>query len=120
MGSIPIGTSAFSLCLGTALSLQAADKKVLLIAGPPSHGPRQHEHNAGVLLLQQCLGGVKGLQATASNGWPADEALAAADAVIIFADGGGRHIALAGDHLAQLDAVAQRGGGIGFISPPIL
>ena len=102
-------------CLATALSLHAADKKVLLIAGPPSHGPRTHEHNAGVLLLQQCLRGVQGLQVAASNGWPAAEAVASADAVIIFADGGPRHIALAGEHLAELDAVARRGGGIGFL-----
>ena len=105
-----------TICFLGALSLQAADKKVLLIAGPPSHGPAQHEHNAGVLLLQQCLAGVKGLQVVASNGWPAEAAaLTSADAVIIFADGGARHIALADDHLAQLEAVAKRGGGIGFL-----
>lgn len=105
-----------ALFLAGALSLHAADKKVLLIAGPPSHGPGHHEHNAGVLLLQQCLAGVKGLQVTASNGWPAEAAaLATADAVIIFSDGGARHIALAEDHLAQLESLAKRGGGIGFL-----
>src|SRR5262245_12559439 len=39
----------------SAVGLDAADKKVLLIAGHPSHGPGFHEHNAGVLLLQKCL-----------------------------------------------------------------
>jgi hypothetical protein len=104
------------LCLFTA-SLQAADKNVLLIAGPPSHGPGQHEHNAGVLLLQKCLAGVPGLKTeVALNGWPKDgAAVTRADVVLIFADGGRRHIALADDHLARLEDVAARGGGIGFL-----
>ncbi len=102
--------------LAGTFSIHAADKKVLLIAGPPSHGPGNHEHHAGVLLLRQCLAHVPGLQASVSNGWPADPvAVARADAVIIFADGGAKHVALAGDHLGQLDALAKRGGGIGFL-----
>jgi hypothetical protein len=101
-----------------AAAASAADKKVLLIAGPPSHGPGQHEHNAGVLLLQQCLAGVPGLKtAVALNGWPADTATAFAgvDAVIIFADGGPRHIALQEDRLAALDRVLAHGAGLGLL-----
>jgi len=57
----------------------AADKKVLLIAGLPSHGPGAHEHNAGVLLLQKCLAGTKGLMVDVSlNGWPRDAAASTA------------------------------------------
>ena len=33
----------------------AADKKIVLIAGRPSHGPGDHEFRAGSLLLQKCL-----------------------------------------------------------------
>ena len=34
----------------------AADKKsIVMIAGKPSHGPGQHEHNAGIQLLKKCL-----------------------------------------------------------------
>src|SRR6476646_6864392 len=37
-------------------TLSAADaKNILMIAGKPSHGPAQHEHNAGVQLLAKCL-----------------------------------------------------------------
>ena len=37
-------------------SIFAADKKqLILIAGRPSHGPGEHEHNAGVQLLAKCL-----------------------------------------------------------------
>jgi len=42
---------ALALCGGLA-AVHAADKKnVLLIAGRPSHGPGEHEHNAGIQLL---------------------------------------------------------------------
>lgn len=99
-------------------SLSAAgEKKVLLIAGTPSHGPGQHEHNAGILLLQKCLAGVPGLKTEVSlNGWPHDPvAFASVDAVLIFCDGGGRHLAIVDDHPAILEAAAAKGAGIGFI-----
>ncbi|MGH9662958.1 MAG: ThuA domain-containing protein, partial [Bryobacteraceae bacterium] len=57
------------------LSASAASRQVLLIAGPPSHGPLAHEHNAGVLLLKKWLDQVPGMHATvALNGWPSDAA----------------------------------------------
>ena len=34
---------------GSALSLSAADKRVLLIAGTPSHGPGMHEPEVAIL-----------------------------------------------------------------------
>jgi Trehalose utilisation len=100
-----------------ATTLFAADKKILLIAGPPSHGPGQHEHNAGVLLLQKCLASVKGVSTeVALNGWPKNPtAFAQVDAVIIFADGGARHIALQEDRLAVLGKVLGRGAGLGLL-----
>lgn len=96
---------------------QAADKKVLLIAGPPSHGPGAHEHNAGMLLLQKCLKGFPGLKTEISlNGWPKNpSAFDQVDAVIIYSDGGPRHIALADDHLDVLRKVVAKGTGIGLL-----
>ena len=53
--------------------VSAADKKIVLVAGKPSHGPGSHEHNAGVQLLKKCLDSVKGVKAEVQlNGWPAD------------------------------------------------
>lgn len=99
-----------------ATSLFAADKKILLIAGPPSHGPGQHEHNAGILLLQKCLASVPGLKTEAVNGWPKNAAsFEGADAIIIFADGGEKHIALQDDHLAVLGKAMERGAGLGLL-----
>jgi type 1 glutamine amidotransferase len=104
------------LALATATAT-AADKKVLLVAGLPSHGAGAHEHNAGVLLLQKCLAGTNGLKVEVSlNGWPRDAAaLVGVDAVVMYCDGGVKHLALAENRLAVLTALAARGVGIGCI-----
>lgn len=95
----------------------AAAKKILLIAGPPSHPPGAHEHNAGVLLLQKCLDGVPGLKTdVVLGGWPKDDAqLQGVDAIIIYADGGPRHIALQENRLAVLDKALAKGAGLGLL-----
>lgn len=98
-------------------SAGAADKKVLLIAGPPSHGPGAHEHNAGVLLLQKCLRGTPGIKTEiALNGWPKDPAVFRdVDAILIYADGGVRHIAIQNENLDTLRAALARGAGLGLL-----
>jgi hypothetical protein len=48
------------------------------------------------------------------NGWPKEaDAFDGADAIIVFSDGGGGHIVI--PHLDQVDALAKKGVGIGFI-----
>ncbi|MGH7956844.1 MAG: ThuA domain-containing protein, partial [Opitutaceae bacterium] len=103
-----------SLCTA---ALSGAEKKVLLIAGPPSHGPGQHEHNAGVLLLQKCLVNVPGLKTEVRlGGWPKDDsALSDVAAIIIFADGGPKHIALQGENLRRIDQALGKGAGLGLL-----
>lgn len=98
-----------------ALFAGAADKTLVLIAGRPSHGPLDHEFRAGCLLLQKCLAGVPGLHVEVhTNGWVQDpKALERADAVLIYADGGGGHPGIQGDHLAQLERLVKRGAGLG-------
>lgn len=103
---------AFSL-LGSAFS---ADKKnIVMIAGKPSHGPGQHEHNAGIQLLKKCLEqGVADqvdIKFHLNGEWPSQEELSAADTVVIYSDGGGGHPALQGDRLARLDKEMKRGCG---------
>ena len=99
------------------VTVSAADKKVLLIAGPPSHGPGAHEHNAGILLIQKSLAGFPGLKTEVTlGGWPQDPAaFDGAAAVIIYADGGAKHIALQGDNLAILERALSRGAGLGLL-----
>lgn len=98
------------------LSAYGADKKnVILIAGKPSHGPGAHEHNAGVLLLSKCLttnaADLVEVKVHLNSEWPAPEELAAADTVLIYADGYTGHPALQGDHLEQLRTQIKRGCG---------
>ncbi len=104
------------LVLAFASAAVAADKKhVLMIAGKPSHGPGQHEHNAGVLLFKKCLeqSAAEAVEVKHHlNGeWPSADELAWADTVLIYSDGGGGHPALQEDRLAQLGKEMERGCG---------
>ncbi len=96
---------------------RADEKRIVMIAGKPSHGPGEHEHRAGVLLFQKCLAGFPGIQVEVyTNGWPADSAvLTGAAAVVIYSDGGGGHPALQDDHLKVLDALMKQGTGLACI-----
>jgi type 1 glutamine amidotransferase len=104
----------FALVAGLALAADGADKRVVFIAGKPSHRPGHHEHRAGCLLLQSCLAAVPGVTSVVySNGWPVDpEALAGADAIVLYADGGAGHPLLQGDRLKTVGALMDRGVGL--------
>jgi type 1 glutamine amidotransferase len=100
-----------------AADAPAADqKRIVFIAGRPSHGWGQHEHKAGCMLLAWYLNNnVPQVKADVYvNGWPKEpNALDGAAAVIIYADGGDGHPAI--PHLQELDALARKGVGIGMI-----
>ena len=73
-------------------------KKVVFVAGTPSHGYFSHEHNAGCLLLSKALNesreehGLAVVSTVYTNGWPKDPtAFDNADTVVSYCDGGGRH-----------------------------
>ncbi len=104
--------------LGAAFNGRAeGKKKIVLVAGTPSHGPGEHEFNAGVLLLKKCLDQVPGVEAvTYLNGWPKEtNAFAGADAIVLYMDGGDRHPAIQDDHLAQLHAALKGGAGLACV-----
>jgi hypothetical protein len=94
----------------------AADqpKKLVLIAGTPSHGPGAHEFNAGVQLLAKCLTGFPGLAVSISlNGWPKNPSVFdGAAGILIYADGGAGHPAIERDHLAFLGGLMNKGVGL--------
>lgn len=105
-----------SLALLASFSAAADPKNVVLIAGKPSHGPGQHEHNAGVLLFKKCLekGASELVKVTAflNSEWPSADVLGKADTILFYADGQGGHPALQGDHLQQLGKEMARGCGL--------
>jgi type 1 glutamine amidotransferase len=92
-------------------------RRLVIIAGKPSHPPRIHEFNAGVQLLEKCLTGVKGLDVhIVLNGWPKDEAIfEGADAIVFYMDGGGRHEVVQenGRRMKMVDEWTKKGIGIG-------
>ena len=94
----------------------AEPRKLVLIAGPPSHPPLMHEFRAGTILLEKRLKEVQGLNVDRHElGWVKDEAtFADADAVVCFSDGNGRHPVLAGaGRLGTMEGLAGRGVGFG-------
>ncbi len=88
-------------------------KKIVFIAGKPSHGYGQHEHRAGCLLLASELNeNVPQVHAVVvENGWPENpHILDDADCIVVFADGGAGHPLVA--HLDEFDALMKKGIGL--------
>jgi len=90
------------------------EKKIVLVAGPPSHAPGAHEFNAGVQLLHRSLRDQPGvLSAYYLNGWPSDpSAFDNADAIVFYMDGGAHHPVIEGDHLGILASLMKKGVGL--------
>ena len=97
-------------------------KKVVFVAGKPSHAPRSHEHNAGCKLAAHLLNthhGDKLVAAAYTNGWPRDAtAFDNAHAMVVHSDGGIRHPAAKHlDVLASNCSRNARSGSARFIMP---
>ena len=90
-------------------------KKLLLLAGKPSHGFGAHDHLSGCSLLAKLLN-ESGLPVEAEvhslqkQDWPSLEKLSAANSIVIYSDGGGGHPFNA--HLDDLNVLANKGTGI--------
>ena len=119
-GAIVLGATMYS-----SLPLRGADKRIVLIAGRPSHPPGMHEFRAGTLLMQKALASVPGIKVDVyDGGWPSkmvdgtktddSSLLEGADAVLIYADGGRGNPAIQGDRMKVIDALAAKGAGLGF------
>jgi len=90
-------------------------KQLVFIAGRASHGPGEHEHRAGCLLLQSCLERIPRLTSVVfSNGWPEgqDAVLEKAATIVVYSDGGAGHPLLQNDNLKTLDELMKKGIGL--------
>lgn len=104
--------------MGVGTEMHAAGPaKVVLLAGRASHGRGEHEFRAGCDVLAAGLNQVPGMTAVVvTNGWPADVSVfEGASAVVVYADGGSGHPAIAKERLALLDGLARKGVGIGAL-----
>lgn len=110
-----LGSAALAVAgTQTLLAEDQKPKKLVLIAGTPSHGPGDHEFNAGVLLLDKCLQGVKGLETVVfKNGYPKDDsALDTADGILCYADGGDGHPLIREKRLDRIGKLMAKGVGL--------
>jgi type 1 glutamine amidotransferase len=90
-----------------------AKRKVLILAGAPSHGYGAHDHLAGSMLLSKSLNesGLPIESRVYHYGWPEDaKVLEGADCVVMYGDGGAGHMVI--PHLKEMDALAKKGVGI--------
>jgi len=110
--------------LTSAIALTAAERKLVMIAGPVSHPPLMHEFRAGSMLLEKRLAGVPGLKTVlVTNGWPIkmvdgqrvddNSVFEGADAIFIYSDGGGKHLALQNNRLEFLRGLMNKGVSLG-------
>lgn len=91
-------------------------KKIVFVAGKPSHPPGEHEHRAGCMLLADQLNksGLPVEAVVTINGWPEDPTIFdGASAVVIYSDGGPGHPAF--KQLDDLKKLSAKGVGIGCI-----
>ena len=119
------GLALAAAVISSVGSVRVADKRIVLIAGKPSHPPGMHEFRAGCLLFQKALASVPGITVQVYDlGWPSkmvdgvrvddNTVFENADAVLIYADGKRGHPAIQGEHLEIVEALAARGVGLGF------
>jgi type 1 glutamine amidotransferase len=129
LGLLAAGVAAAALTftgsVTRAENAQSATKRIVLLAGRPSHPPGMHEFRAGSLLLQKALSGVPGVTVEViPMGWPTkmvdgkptddNTPLQNADAILVYADGGRGNPAIQGDRIAFLESLAAKGVGLGF------
>ena len=92
----------------------ATTKKIVFLAGKPSHGYGAHEHLAGCRVLAEAISNsTTGITCEViSGGWPeSEDALSGADTIVMYCDGGKRHPSL--QHLPELQK--HMDNGVGFV-----
>jgi type 1 glutamine amidotransferase len=110
-GSLLVLSLLASLSVGSEKNSEP--RKVLFLAGAPSHGYGAHDHWAGCRLLAKSLT-ESGLPITTDvhrYDWPNDNKIFdGVDCVVMYGDGGQGH--MVNDHLEEMDALLKRGTGV--------
>jgi type 1 glutamine amidotransferase len=112
------GVALFGLAAVSPSTAAPAPKKavkIVMIAGRPSHGPGEHEFNAGILLLADCLKkNVPGVEpVVVKGGWPQDESVfEGASSIVFYMDGGEGHPMIQSNHLETMKKYMDKGVGL--------
>jgi type 1 glutamine amidotransferase len=102
-------------------------KRVVFLAGKPSHGEGAHAWDRNARFVKECLQEATNIDPPQidiyDNGWPQDpRVLDGADAIVFFADGRESHPLAVPGRLAKIRELAGRGVGLAFlhysIDPP--
>jgi hypothetical protein len=93
---------------------EAAPKRVVFIAGEPSHGFGEHEYWAGCNLLSVALNEQKAvpIEAIVVSGWPTDDNVLQGAAEIVIYDSATK---IVGKNWEKMDALVKSGKGITFL-----
>jgi len=105
--------AAVASCFLVSLGAHAA-ADIVFLAGGRSHGPGEHEFNAGCRLLAKAINEQSGLglKATVVSGWPKDESvLDGIKCLVIYADG----TSVVGKGWKKVDELAKKGTGLMFM-----
>jgi len=105
--------AAVASCLLVSLGAHAA-ADIVFLAGGRSHGPGEHEFNAGCQLLAKAINEQSGLglKAVVVSGWPKDESvLDGIKCLVIYADG----TSVVGKGWKKVDELAKKGTGLVFM-----
>ncbi len=95
-------------------SADASLAKIVLLAGPVSNKPGQHEYFSGCAMLMKCLKQTPGVwPVMAAEGWPKNEAvLKGAKSVVVFMDGGPKCALFEGSRWQTLGGLMKEGAGL--------
>ncbi len=86
--------------------------KILLIGNKPDHPPGAHLYLPECKLLAKCLRQSPGVEASVSDGWPAEESVwKGVDAIVLYSDPGA-DLLLGGDHAGQVEKLLDDGAGL--------
>ncbi len=107
------GSAEISVQFHPATATTTPPARVVFLAGPDSHLPGAHEHEAGTALLSAALRERQPSIETVNvyGGWPSDESIfEGADALVMYCDGGDSHLVI--DHLQTFNRLLDRGIGV--------
>lgn len=110
----PLRRLSFIFSLALPAIAAAATNNIVFLAGARSHGPGEHEFNAGCQILAKALNEQSGLdvKATVVQGWPKDESvLDGIKTLVIYADA----TSVVSKGWDKVDALAKKGTGIVFM-----
>jgi len=95
MKKFPLYVSILLLGMTTVHAAEKS-KKIVFVAGNPSHAIGDHEHRAGSMLLAKTIReNIPGIETQVTHyGWPKDESIFdGADSIVMYCDGGKGHMA---------------------------